>query len=262
MSQSYKNLPPLKTFAYLPKFNEKLKYLASIVEPENWYYDNPNVMSEEEKNVGVLFQYIQHTFSKAQDENKIVKDDESAIMNTGLLSPQGEEIFMLFSKNKIEGKQKWFFNSFFKESAREIPIPLRDKLPQHIDYFSNEPENYYFDPSLKIHGNLKHIIEDNFDRLPKAMKELPEDVLPSVLDSQIKILEKRLLRNNRLAVPQYYNKKIMYLVPLKFGDDTIALAIEKNENTYRVNTILTKDMAYCNARLIMRPESNWLTNVD
>ncbi|MGW9777594.1 DUF3825 domain-containing protein [Staphylococcus hominis] len=260
MSQSKKSLPPLKKFAYVPNFNDKLKYLESIIEQENWYYDNPNVTSEDEKKVGILFQYIQHTFSKAYDENKIEKNDEYAIMNTGLLTPQGEEVFMLFSKNKIEDKQEWFFVSFYKESDRDIPVSLRANLPKHIDYFSSEPENYYFDPSLKIHGNLEHIIKDNFDRLPKAMQGLPEDVLPSILDSQIKILEKRLLRNNRLAVPQYYNKKIMYLVPLKFGDDTIALAIEKNENTYRVNTILTKDMAYCNARLIMKPESNWLTN--
>ncbi|PXC43252.1 hypothetical protein C9762_16605, partial [Listeria monocytogenes] len=29
---------------------------------------------------------------------------------------------------------------------------------------------------------------------------------------------------------------------------------------YRINTILTPGMAYCNARLIMKPESNWLNN--
>ncbi|TDM03702.1 DUF3825 domain-containing protein [Macrococcus carouselicus] len=254
-----RNQPPLNKFAFLGNFNDKLIYLSKLAEPENWYYDSPK-MNENEKETGVLFQYIHHTFSKAFDDNLILMNDDYAIMNTGLLSKQGEEIFMLFSRNKYPDKQDWFFKSFYKQSSHDIPVEFRHQLPQHIDYFKKTPESYYFNPSLKIHSNLEHIIDDNFDRLPKAMRELPEDILSSVLSAQISIIEKRLLRNNRLAIPQYYNKKIMYLIPLAFGDEVIALAIEKHDNSYRVNTVLTKEMAYCNARLLMKPESNWLTN--
>lgn len=151
-------IPPLKSFAFLPKFNEKLKYLSNIAEDENWYYNSPKMKTEEEKKVGVLFQYIQHTFSKALDEDKIIKSQENAIMNTGLLTNQGEEIFMLFSKNSISDKQEWFFKSFYRESDHDIPYEFRSNLPSHIDYFSQNPETYYFNPSLTIHSNLEHII--------------------------------------------------------------------------------------------------------
>lgn len=182
--------PPLNSYAYLGKFNEKLIYLSKIAEQENWYYDNPKMKTEEEKKTGILYQYIQHTFTKALDDNKILSDENHSIMNTGLLTNQGEEIYMLFNKNRVIGKQNWFFDSFYKESSHDIPEEFRDKLPSHIDYFEQLPEMYYFNPSLKIHSNKDHIINDNFDRLPKAMRELPEDILSSVLTSQITILEK------------------------------------------------------------------------
>ncbi|MDY4795664.1 MAG: DUF3825 domain-containing protein [Dialister sp.] len=39
----------------------------------------------------------------------------------------------------------------------------------------------------------------------------------------------------------------------------MALAIEKTStNQYRANTIFTREMAYEKARLLMKPESNWL----
>ena len=56
----------------------------------------------------------------------------------------------------------------------------------------------------------------------------------------------------------------MYLVPIKIpkNDGTyeiMALAVEKTDTEqYRANTIFTKEIAYEKARLLMKPESNWL----
>ncbi|HBI2172325.1 TPA: hypothetical protein KZI00_003071, partial [Listeria monocytogenes] len=61
--------PPLKKFAALGNFNNKLIYLAeNLAEKEDWYYENPNAKSSNQK-YGVLFQFIHHTFSKCKDEN-------------------------------------------------------------------------------------------------------------------------------------------------------------------------------------------------
>jgi len=251
-------VPPLKKFTFLGTadyFNKKLSYLAAIAEPENWRYNNPK--NEYPHSLGVLYQYIMHTFSKAMDDNKILSNEEYAIFNTGLLTINGEEIFMLFERNK-ENNPEWFFKSFHRESAHEIPQFFRDKLPCHIDYFENCKDDAYFDSALTIHGSLDHIINDNYDRLPEKLRKLPRNMVIDFLNGSKDVMKKRILRNNRLVIPQYYNKKIMYLAPLKVGDDVIALAIEKHENSYRINTILTAGMAYCNARLLMKPESNWL----
>ena len=254
-------LPAIKKFAFLGNtktFTKKLKYLAHIAEPENWKYHNPKAGSDTDESIAVLYQYIINTFAKVEDEDKILMNENHAILNTGLMTSNGEEIFMLFAKSNGNGPAPWVFLSFFKESAHEIPQVFRDKLPKHVDYFENCPEEAYFDPSLIILGNFDHIIEDNFERLPEALRTMPSDAIVTFLNASKDVMQKRILRNNRLAVPQYYKKKIMYLVPLRFGEEVIPLAIEKHENTYRINTILTTGMAYCNARLVMKPESNWL----
>jgi len=263
---------PLSSFSILPSFVAKLNFLATrLAEPENWEYesgfigpyDTPQIQQLRRK-VGVLYQYIHHTFSKAQFENKIIFTDDLdyAVMNTGLLTNSAEEIFMIFKKNtNPDDPRKYELMGFFRESAHEIPISLRAKLPMHIDYFENCPEDIYFNVGWNINANVEHIVEDNFDRLPENLKSVGDkQLIVTTLNALILTMKKRILRNHRLVVPQYYNHKIMYLAPLKYGNEIITLAIEKHEGTYRANTILTMGMAYCNARLIAKPESNWLVN--
>lgn len=53
------------------------------------------------------------------------------------------------------------------------------------------------------------------------------------------------------------------LLPLNLTDDNnadVALVIDKDKqrNIYRATTILTMDLAYIDARLITRPDREWL----
>lgn len=63
-------------------------------------------------------------------------------------------------------------------------------------------------------------------------------------------------------VPQYYEGKIQLLLPLCLMSDDkpdVAIAVTKKDNSYQGHTCITLDMAYNNARLIAKPESNWLS---
>lgn len=255
-----RDMSPLKEFAFLggAAFLDKLIYLSKIAEKENWYYDSPSAQTEQQKKYGVLFQYIHHTFSRAADEGKVLETDKYAVFNTGLLTLNGEEIYALFHLNRYE-TPKWFLDSFYPVSSRYIPSELVDRLPAYVDYFSNRPEDAYFDTMKSIRIYVDHVME-RFDRFPPIIQAIPRDVLIMLINSAEITMKKKILRNNRLVVPQYYNKQIAYLAPLNLAGQLIPLAIEKEESTYRVNTVLTPGMAYCNARLIMKPESNWLTN--
>ena len=261
----------LSQYAFLPGFSYQLRFLATqLAEEENWKYDDmtiPEKMKEEEKevlrNYTVLYQYIHYTFSKALKESRIVESDDGSfsIMNTGLLAKStGEEIFMLFKKNeKLDAKQKMILGGFYKESSRDIPETLRGKLPDHIDYFENCPEDSYFNTRLDIQTSAEHIVIDNFERLPTSLQSIGDTrTIVDIVNGLIATAKKRILRNNRLVVPHYYNGKIQYLAPLVFGKDTFVLVLEKNDQSYRANTILTVGMAYCDARLITKPESAWL----
>lgn len=71
--------------------------------------------------------------------------------------------------------------------------------------------------------------------------------------------------NYRIAVPVYFPSynKMSILLPLSFSaksEAEIALVVEYNNisQKYTAPTILTLPVAYCNARLVCKPESDWL----
>jgi len=72
--------------------------------------------------------------------------------------------------------------------------------------------------------------------------------------------------NYRTAIPVYFpsNNKMSILLPLSFGgaiNAEVALVLERNSvsQRYTAPTILRLPMAYSNARLVCKPESDWLT---
>ena len=75
---------------------------------------------------------------------------------------------------------------------------------------------------------------------------------------------KRVEWNFKTAIPMYFpTENIMsLLLPLSIMDDEkvdAALVVEKTKSgNYLGHTILTLEMAYSNARLVSRPDSDWL----
>lgn len=139
---------------------------------------------------------------------------------------------------------------------------LFSEIPNLITYTESYTD-FNFNPTLKLIINSDHILDDNWERIHSVVP-LPKNLVKTLVIGAVEEVKKKIKRNTRLAVPQFYNNKIMYLLPiiLPIDDDesvTMALAIEKTENDqYRANTIFTKEMAYEKARLLMKPESNWL----
>lgn len=76
---------------------------------------------------------------------------------------------------------------------------------------------------------------------------------------------KRVSWNFKTAIPQYYPRveRLQLLLPICLVSDEkvdIALAVEKTPSgTYLAHTVLPLDWAYTNARLVCRPDSDWLT---
>lgn len=85
------------------------------------------------------------------------------------------------------------------------------------------------------------------------------------IDDAIRIATERVKWNFKTAIPQYYPKfdLMSLLLPLALvKDDTVdlALVVQRQHNgTYSGNTIIPLSWAYKNARLVCRPDSDWLT---
>lgn len=249
----------LYQFAYCgtdDSFMRKLENLANLAEYEIWSFDITNPLS-------ILKTYIYKTFERCNSQNKIFvsEDQEFACSNTGLLTPYGKDILMYFGRNLKEGVSPWYFRDFKAYTDRDVMNHFSSPPP--LATYADDYEQLYFKPAQHIEINFDHILDDNWERIHK---EIPFDkaVVRTLLFGAVEDAKLRVRRNLRLAVPQFYKNQIMFLLPIRIpiSDEeqvTMALAVEETEQKqYRGNTIFTREMAYEKARLLMKPDSNWL----
>jgi hypothetical protein len=288
-----RELPALFKFAYVPK-DKRLEELKELAQKEEWEYQYQYAGPQYAH--PILYNYLLHTFACAQEEKKIeydTVDEESqtqACFNTGLLTANYEQIFAYFELNMRAGDNspKWILAAFVKESDRRL---TRFKLPDMPRFFSN-PADLVYNPDLDIRADYDHIINDNQERFlsclnlassappttptlnpqQAAKKDLQSEdsILGSrlrhQLDSSVQEAKKRARRNFKVAVPQLYPPsikmgRIQLLLPLYIQTrerPDLALIISRDGQVYIGNTVLTLDMAYNNARLLARPDSEWL----
>jgi hypothetical protein len=107
------------------------------------------------------------------------------------------------------------------------------------------------------------MIQDNKDRFPAPYNTMPDHTLQYLINGCISDTKEKLKRNYKLAVPQYFitGGTIQLLIPLCLSTvDTadLAIVVEDYGTMYRASTCLTLDMAINNARLLARPDRDWL----
>lgn len=232
--------------------------LAHQAEPEDW------TGADTEAPLRILDNYISYTYRRLVMESKvsISQDEGHATFNTGLLNQHGEEIFGYFARNSREDAQPWFFLSWAKESDMRL-MQQFPHLPDMAQYVS-APADLVFDMSCSLTLDVDHIIRVNLERFPS---NLQNDSMARITLSTAKTLAlKRLRRNYKLAIPQWYptmgQAGAQLLLPLDLdqtGTADLALVVSKLEGGgYRGHTVLTLNMAYSNARLVARPNSDWL----
>ena len=180
----------------------------------------------------------------------IIFEQNYALFNTGLFTKYYEPIYAYHSEQDI------LFLTEYDLGKRGIV-----KYPDRANYFEH-PELLLFDWHYKINVYYKHILEDN-----KSRMNIPEDILNShnllnTFNGAIDTMKKKVSSNYKLAIPQYFEGKVQLLLPLCLHSDDIpdlALVVTKIGDVYQGHTCLTLDMAYNNARLIAKPECNWLS---
>ena len=237
---------------YFGDINRRYMELAQM-SPENW-----NVAEKNDN--GILKNYLKYTYKKLEEEDKFINDSGYCIFNTGLFTEYYEPIFAYTDQNIAGGTQPYYLKDFM--TPYDLGALGISQLPERANYFE-EPELLVFDAKCKINVQYKHIFADknNVERIPDEIKNKKN--LQNIFNGAIETMKKKVTANYKIAVPQYFNGKIQLLLPLCLVDTEIpdlALVVTKNStgNFYQGHTCLTLEMAYNNARLIAKPDSNWL----
>ncbi|HCM1915562.1 TPA: DUF3825 domain-containing protein [Salmonella enterica subsp. salamae serovar 28:r:e,n,z15] len=242
---------------YFPQRNDKLDALANLAENENWDYQSTT--SDYPK--PVLYNYLRFTYKRLREEGKIEISDDAQYLtfNTGLVTNNQEPIFLLCNVNRNSTSIPWFFIGWKRRGEQDLSKFSR--LPEMANFF-DDPQYLLFDSRKDLRVNIEHIVEENKERFPDPYNQMDNYPLQTLLKGAIDNAKERVKRNYKTAIPQYYDGKLQLLLPLCLNTPEVAdlaLVVEKQGNDfYRASTCLTLDMSYNNARLLARPDRDWL----
>nr|WP_245674619.1 DUF3825 domain-containing protein [Herbidospora cretacea] len=257
---------PLARFADMGAEDEWLPQLAAKAEKESWQH---SVRADTHTDYPILRSYLLYTFARLEKEDRespgrkiaIGRDGNRpvACFNTGLVTPNQEEIFALFgSKPSGNDGRNWKLAGFHAASDHRM-LGKFEVFPELVDYF-DDPGVLLYDRRRELYIDVDHVLDDNISRFPKELQDQKFLARQSLVAAKAQT-QQRVYRNYKTAVPQFYQGEIQLLLPLcllRPGVADLALVVSSKEGQYRGDTILTLDMAYSNARLLCRPDSDWL----
>jgi len=255
----------LKDFAFLPDFYGQLDKLAGMALPEPWCYASPE-KERFNQTTHILEKHLYLTFEEqmrrreyADNKNAYVYIGENnAAFNTGLLTPLYQDVYARFELNRNpQFGRIWALTSFGTEASASLSGI--SELPKPLRFFPDTA--YGFHPDWPLRMNLEHMLysDENLNRLPASIRTI--SALAQTLEACAEQSMKRARYSPGIAVPQWYGGRLQYLLPLFILNDQhadVALTLDERDGFYMANTALTLEMAYGNARLIARPEAEWL----
>lgn len=257
----------MRGFAYLGDvYTRGLASLANMAQRENEHWD---YIDTPRGGFPILDSYVRHTFAKVSDEGEVRIVDRLAAFNTGLMTDTYEEIFGVFSAS-VGHRTAWTFKGFRDRSARELAA-FHDAIPKPANYVGKNHAHMMYDLDLELQPVSHHIIKERGWRLPPELQGSDVAFVTRHVRAAVEQAIHRVRLNYKTAIPQWYLGRLGLLLPLRLTKDQrrtdVALAVMREQprsggaEHYRGSTVLRLDWAYTMARLIARPDPEWLTPV-
>jgi DNA-binding MarR family transcriptional regulator len=220
----------------------------------------------------ILASYLNYLYRAVSSQGKVLQatnenGEEFACFNTRLMTPHFQRLHAVASENagrKHEYQPRWFLIGFFEPSHPLLSI--FEKEPEPPTFFG-KPAELVYDTGIDLRIDYEHVLGDNIDRYPAQMRD-SWDQRHRAVDTATERALRRLELNWKTAIPQFYwgrdgeeEGQLQLLLPLclvEYDEADLALVVARKEAAYIGHTCLTLDMAYNNARLIARPDTEWL----
>jgi hypothetical protein len=223
-----------------------------------------------------LRNYLNYTFRRLVDlENHepgryfITSADGNWItFNTSLQTIHGVDLLAIFERYKQRADAPrndvpdWVFKGCYPLNDRQYRDHFGTNAPD-IAWYSVDSRDFVFDIQFRLE-------RDGFDHLFERAKEragLPgagDEGIRNYLRGALENLTPKIRRNYKVAIPVWYveERRMQLLLPFYSANstDVSCFLIERDDatQTYRLKTIFDLDQAYFSARLITRPDKDWL----
>jgi hypothetical protein len=157
----------------------------------------------------------------------------------------------------------WVYKGCTTSNDRRYRPVFGTRVPK-IAWYSRDSRDYVFDTSYDLDKEaFDHLFERAKERagLPKASEEVVRNYLRGAIENLIP----KITRNYKIAIPVYYveERRMQLLLPFVSAtdsNDVSCFLVEREDanHCYRLKTIFDLDQAYFSARLITRPDKDWL----
>ncbi|MBA4357133.1 MAG: hypothetical protein C0405_05330, partial [Desulfovibrio sp.] len=163
---------------------------------------------------------------------------------------------------QVEAMPEWVFKQAITPQQNIFKDNFGHNAPSIASY-TTDSRDYVYDVSYSLNDELfEHVFARAKERagLPKASDEIVRNYLKGALEN----LMPKVMRNYKVAIPVYFIKenKMQMLLPFEAADGlgVSAFLVERDDarKVYKLKTILDMDHAYFAARLITRPDKDWL----
>jgi len=253
---------------------------ASLDKYESWTFHQPKFRTKHSySEVPKLKNYLNYTFVRlvtleleTPGEHFVSTADQKWIcFNTGLQNSYGSDLLATFQVYKpltpahapAETRPDWVYKGCTTPNDRRYRAIFGVSCPK-IAWYSKDSRDYVFDTSYTLDKEaFDHLFERAKERagLPNA----PDEVVRNYLRGAIELLVPKIARNYKIAIPVYYveEKRMQLLLPFvsaSDANDVSCFLVERDDanHCYRLKTIFDLDQAYFSARLITRPDKEWL----
>lgn len=282
--RQYKDQDIASVFAHFYPINEDydepFKQLARNTWDgyKSWTFRQPRfITTYPHSSVPKLKNYLNYTFVRLAEleQSETGKyfhysaDHTRVCFNTGLQNHHLSDILATFQKSKnsptnpSKAIADWVYRGSYAPNDDGYRKYFSPDFPE-IAWYSMDSRDYVFDVSYRLE-------RDTFDHLFDRAKEraglpnAPDEGIRNYLRGTIDGLVPKIRRNYKVAIPVYYVKERRMQLLLPFPsvgnkDEYASFLVERDDNAkaYRLKTIFDLDQAYFSARLITRPDQEWL----
>ncbi len=266
-----------------PDYDAPFKAIAnSTVDGyDAWTFHQPRFQTKYQNKTAVpkLKNYLNYTFIRLVGLEQLdpgrhfltTQDGEWTSFNTGLQNGYGVDLLMVFQKYQPRGnasssqevRPDWVYKACYATNDRQYRNLFGNSVPE-IAWYSHDSRDFVFDTTYSLD---KEAFDHLFDRAKEraGLPNATDEVVRNYLRGAIENLVPKIRRNYKVAIPVYYVEEMRMQLLLPFvsasnADDVSCFLVERDDThkSYRLKTIFDLDQAYFSARLITRPDKEWL----